>query len=65
MSESFRRLNEHLGANRIELDREPLTLGPMLTMDPGTERFAGPFSDRANRLVSPDYRPPFAIPDEI
>ena len=65
LSESFERMNEHLGANRIELDREPLTFGAMLTMDPETERFVGRFSGRANRLAPPEYREPFVIPDEV
>ncbi|MHC4181663.1 MAG: Gfo/Idh/MocA family oxidoreductase [Planctomycetota bacterium] len=65
LSESFERLKQHLAANRIDLDQEPLTLGPMLTMDAETERFVGSFSDRANRLASPDYRPPFVVPDGV
>ena len=65
LSESFERLREHLGANRIDLDQGPLALGPALVLDPETERFVGPFSDRANRLATRDYRAPFVVPDEV
>ena len=59
-----------LGANddiRLVVDTaaEPLTLGPMLTMDPKTERFVGDFAAEANRLTSREYREPFVVRDEV
>ena len=37
-------------------------LGPMLKLDPDSERFTGPFSKAANRYVSREYRKPFVVP---
>ena len=65
LSDSFERLQSHLTANRIDLNEHPLTLGPMLEMDPRRERFVGTFADEANRLVSRDYRAPFVVPREV
>ena len=65
LSESFGRLTEHLAANRIDPSTESLQLGPLLTMDPQTERFVGTFSDRANALLSREYRKPFIVPDNV
>ena len=61
LCESFGRLEQHLSANRIDLRKVPLRLGPMLTMDPEKERFIGPFSRQANQLVSRQYREPFVV----
>ncbi len=63
LCESFERLNEHLAANR--LDQKSLTLGSMLTMDPSKERFIGPMSEEANRLISREYRRPFVVPENV
>jgi len=63
LRESFGRLERHLTENRINLREEPLMLGPMLTMDPKKERFVGPFSGKANQLVSRQYREPFVVRD--
>ncbi|MBN2316436.1 MAG: Gfo/Idh/MocA family oxidoreductase [Sedimentisphaerales bacterium] len=65
LCESFERLNEHLGANRLNLDRKSLTLGAMLTMDRDKERFIGPMSEEANKLISGKYRKPFVVPDNV
>ncbi len=65
LSESFARLNEHLAANRLNLDRKSLTLGAMLTMDTDKERFTGPMSEEANMLISRNYREPFVVRDTV
>jgi hypothetical protein len=65
LSESFARLNEHLAANRLNLDRKSLTLGAMLTMDTDKERFVGPMSEEANMLLSRNYREPFVVRDTV
>jgi predicted dehydrogenase len=64
LGESCERLFEHLEANRIDLRKTQLQLGPALTLDRQTERFVGAFSDRANELVSRDYRKPFSMPEQ-
>jgi len=65
LCESFERLNEHLAANRLNLDRKSLTLGAMLTLDPDKERFVGPMSEDANKLISRKYRKPFVVPNHV
>jgi predicted dehydrogenase len=64
VAEAFDRFCAHLDANEIDLKKTPLRLGPMLTMDPQTERFTGPFSESANMFVSRNYREPFVVPNE-
>jgi len=39
-------------ANRIDLEKQPATLGPWLTLDPTAERFTGAASSAALSLVS-------------
>jgi predicted dehydrogenase len=65
LCESFERLNEHLTANRLNLNRKSLILGSMLTMDPDKERFVGPMSEEANTLISRKYRAPFVVPNTV
>jgi len=65
LCESFERLNKHLAANRLNLDRKSLILGSMLTMDPDKERFSGPMSNEANKLISRKYRKPFVVPNHV
>jgi predicted dehydrogenase len=65
LAEAYQRFVEHLGANGVSLGKTPATLGPMLTMDPGSERFTGEFSEKANALTSPRYRKPFVVPENV
>jgi hypothetical protein len=39
------------------------TMGAFLTMDPKTERFTG--NDKANQLLTRDYRKPFVVPEKV
>ncbi len=63
--DSFDRMVSHLNANEVDLKGTPLTVGPMLTMDPKTEKFVGEYSDWANMLVKRNYREPFVVPDKV
>jgi len=65
LCESFGRLSEHLSANRLSVHRKSLILGSMLTMNPEKERFTGPMSREANRLISREYRKPFVVSDNV
>lgn len=65
LMDSFERMLEHLAANEVDLEKEPITLGPMLTMDPEKEMFVGEYSDLANMYIKRNYREPFVIRDEI
>jgi len=65
LMDSFDRMVEHLKANEVDLEKEPITMGPMLTMDPRTEKFVGEYSDWANMYVKRNYREPFVVPDRV
>jgi hypothetical protein len=65
LAESFERMVKHLEANEIDLKKEPITIGPMLSFDKDKERFVGEFSEWANMFVRRDYRAPFIVPDEV
>jgi hypothetical protein len=54
---------EHLGANGVDLAATKATLGAVLKMDPKSERFLD--NDRANELLTGNYRPPFVVPAEV
>jgi hypothetical protein len=73
LAEATGRMMEHLGANHVDLDRTPLTLGATLTLeslsmpdrlkkDLNGERFTGEFSEEANRLLTREYRAPYVVP---
>jgi hypothetical protein len=63
--DSFERMLEHLKVNEVDLEKEPIAVGPMLTMDPRTERFVGEHSDMANMYLKRNYREPFVVPDKV
>jgi predicted dehydrogenase len=65
LAEAFDRFLAHLDANAIDLKKAPIRMGPMLTMDPQTERFTGPFSESANMLISRNYREPYVVPEKV
>jgi hypothetical protein len=62
-AESFGRMAEHLERNRINLKDPNILLGPVLTMDPKTERFKG--NSEANTMLTRKYRAPYVIPDMV
>ncbi len=65
LSKSFDRLLIHLDANAINLEKTPAILGTLLQFDPQAERFVGENSERANNLISRDYRKPFIVPQNV
>jgi predicted dehydrogenase len=66
--ETLARIEEHLRANQIDLQKTPLTVGPLMTIDLETETIsevsAGDVS-AANRLVRGSYRSPFVVPENV
>ena len=62
LAEAYGRMTEHLKANNVDLTKTPLTLGVPLIVDGKHERFTGPDADRANKLLSAEYRAPFTVP---
>jgi len=63
LAESFGRMQEHLKANEVDLNKTKATLGAFLTMNPKTERFTN--SDEANKLLTRDYRKPYVVPEKV
>ncbi|HEY7117458.1 MAG TPA: Gfo/Idh/MocA family oxidoreductase [Tepidisphaeraceae bacterium] len=65
MAEAFDRMKDHLGKNGFNLDKDKITLGANLTIDPGAERFTGDHAEAANKLLKRDYRKPYEIPESV
>ena len=65
MMDSFNRMLEHLAANEVDLEKEPIVLGPMLTMDPEKEQYVGEYSELANMFLKRNYREPFVVPENV
>ncbi len=61
LAESFDRMVEHLKANEVAVDKEPLLeMGPWLEIDPAKEVFVG--NDKANELRVRQGRKGFEVP---
>ena len=61
-TETFERMLTHLKDNKLEADLSKIVLGPMLTLDPKTEKYTGEFADAANQMDMETYRKEFSIP---
>jgi predicted dehydrogenase len=61
--ETYERMQEHLVANGVDLETTPLTLGPVLRMNPRKETFQNNRS--ANDLLTRVYRQPFVVPKRV
>jgi predicted dehydrogenase len=60
-NDSFARFAAHLAVNGVDIQSENYTMGPSLQFDTETERFVGPHSSEANKLVTRPYRGPFKV----
>ena len=60
--ETFERTRKHLAENHVDLEKSPLTLGSLLRIDPEREAFLD--NERANALLTREYRRPFVVPAE-
>jgi predicted dehydrogenase len=63
LQEMLGRMEEHLGANKVDLNKTPASLGAFLTMNPDSERFTN--HDSANHLLTREYRAPFVVPEKV
>ena len=54
-------MTNHLTANEVNLTMDKLALGPVLTMDPKTEKFIGNVA--ADKMLTREYRAPFIVPE--
>ena len=60
---TLNRTVEHLKANKVDLERTPLALGPHLKFDPKAETFTN--NDGANKLLTREYREGFECPSGV
>jgi predicted dehydrogenase len=60
VKDTFERMQEHLKANKVDLDSGKVQFGPLLSFDPKSETF--PNNEAANKMLTRDYRPPFVVP---
>jgi predicted dehydrogenase len=60
VNECLDRTVAYLQANGVDLDKTPLTMGPMLKIDPKTETVIG--NPAANALLARQPRAPFVVP---
>jgi hypothetical protein len=63
--DSFNRMVEHLRVNEVDLEKELITMGPMLRMNPQKERFVGQYSKMANMYLKRNYREPFVVRNKV
>jgi predicted dehydrogenase len=62
--EAFERMKAHLKDNNVDLDKAVGRAGPVLPIDPKTERFTGS-NDKANQMLSREYRKGFEVPEKV
>ncbi|MCE2959249.1 MAG: Gfo/Idh/MocA family protein [Akkermansiaceae bacterium] len=60
-SDAFARMLTHLEDNKVDPEKDLITLGKNLTIDPEKEIFTGPDADLANPLLKGSYRKGFEI----
>ncbi len=63
MADTLARMEEHLAARKVDLQKTPATLGAVLKMDPLTERFIG--NSAADKLLTRQYRKPYVVPEKV
>ena len=60
--ETFERTRRHLVENNVDLEKSRLTLGPLLHLDSGKEKFLD--NPKADALLAREYRKPFVVTAE-
>ena len=65
----FDSIAEHLKANEVDLNKNAVTLGPLMTVDTASEEIVGldgsGTSAEAKKLAHGTYRKPFVMPKEV
>jgi hypothetical protein len=61
VARTFSRMAGHLRDNGVDLERTPLTLGPLLAINSERETFRDHAA--ADRLLTREYRQPFVVPE--
>lgn len=62
--ETCERFTEHLVQNNVDLSKTKLLMGKQLKIDPHKEVFVGEFADKANPMLTREYRKGFELPSE-
>jgi predicted dehydrogenase len=62
-TETYERMAAHLEANGIDINKDQLTLGLPLKMDPAKETFIG--NRKASALLRREYRKPYVVPEKV
>ncbi|MBI3860427.1 MAG: Gfo/Idh/MocA family oxidoreductase [Planctomycetia bacterium] len=60
--ETFERVKNHLRDNQVDLEQAKLQFGALLALDGQAETFTGPMSDKANPMLTREYRKGFEVP---
>lgn len=60
--ETFERFSKHLTENKVDLGTAKIALGPALTLDGKQEVFTGELADKANPMLTREYRAPYIVP---
>jgi predicted dehydrogenase len=63
MDDTFARMEEHLGRNKVDINKDQLTFGVPLNMDPKVEKFIG--NKAADSLLRREYRKPYVVPENV
>ena len=63
--ETVESLTQHLQANEISLDEQPLIHGPWLSINKEQEEFTGDGAKEANPFLRGSYRYPFIVPERV
>jgi predicted dehydrogenase len=61
-SATFERFTGHLAENNVNLDKLQIRYGATLAIDPKTETFTGGMADKANPMLTREYRKGFEVP---
>ncbi len=59
---TFERFTGHLAENNVNLDKLQIRYGATLAIDPKTESFTGGMADKANPMLTREYRKGFEVP---
>jgi hypothetical protein len=63
--ETFENIRQNLKGVGVKLEETEYTLGKVLRMDPKEERFTGEGAEKANALLTRNYRKGFEVPEKV
>jgi predicted dehydrogenase len=63
-NDALKKMVAHLEDNKVDL-KSPAFAGPLLTLDPKTEKFTGAMADKANPMLTREYRKGYEIKETV